>query len=176
MKKEIIIISDIYGIDDADWVKYYQNNLSSLEYSIKFYDACTLAGVDLNPYTEKHLHKQFVEFGIQEAVDKLLKLNTERRTIIGCSVGGVIAWKAALSGLAIERLICISSTRLRLETQKPNTLIECYFGDNDLYKPDKVWFDRHSIELKLIKNGSHGIYKDELVIKKILQDCFHKQG
>jgi len=70
MDKEIIIISDIWGKKNSGWLNDYYNLLST-NYAVNYIDACELAGVALEPYEEGFLHKQFVDFGIENAVTRL---------------------------------------------------------------------------------------------------------
>lgn len=169
MKKEVSIVSDLWGIKKSDWLLPFQQQLSP-NYTIKFYDACELGEIDLQFYEEKNIHQQFIEFGIEKAVSKLLRLEQQAQLYIGCSIGGLIAWKAALRGLPIEKLIAISATRLRKEKEKPSCPVQLYFGKQDPYQPSQNWYEQMgSAEIKILE-GDHHIYKDPLTVKQILQD------
>jgi len=166
MNKEIIIISDLWGSQKSDWLVGYKKTFSK-DFSIKFYDACELGSVNTKPYLQHELHNQFVEFGIESAAKELLKLERTPKMYIGCSVGGVIAWKASLLGLPIEKLITISATRLRREIQKPSCPLYLLFGENDQYKPSLDWFDSLNIKKYEFLEGDHEIYKEQHTIQKI---------
>jgi len=112
MKSRLIILSDIWGIQKLGWVKYYIDLLSS-DYDIKYYDSCELGEIETNSLNENIRHRQFVNGGIEIAVNKLLELEKKECNILAFSIGGTIGWKAALSGLKIKNLYAVSSTRLR---------------------------------------------------------------
>ncbi|MEL6944601.1 MAG: alpha/beta hydrolase, partial [Bacteroidota bacterium] len=67
-------------------------------------------------------------------------------SILAFSIGGTIAWKAALKGLKIKSLWAFSATRLRYEVERPNIPIQLFFGQKDEYRPSSNWFDRREIE------------------------------
>ncbi|MEM0993698.1 MAG: hypothetical protein AAF847_09050 [Bacteroidota bacterium] len=71
--KEIVVLSDLWGIGKSEWFMYYRK-LMSVSYAIKFYDSCELGQINLTKYEEANIHEQFIKFGIQNAVDKLLEL------------------------------------------------------------------------------------------------------
>ncbi len=167
MKPTLIILSDLWGAKRSSWLDNFQKTLGD-DYKIKFYDACVLGEIDSSDDQEKNIHRQFIDFGIQKAVKKLLTLEKEPQMYLGCSVGGVILWKAGLQGLPIKKLLTISATRLRKEIEKPNCSVELYFGQEDSYQPDGNWFKNMKIKGHFIPRGGHDIYKDQLVVKQIL--------
>lgn len=119
--------------------------------------------------TEKELHKQFLNGGINNAVDELLKLENKEVNILAFSIGGTIAWKAALKGLKINTLYAVSSTRLRYEAKRPNCIIKVIFGEKDEFKPESTWFKKFNLEAENVKNGLHEIYKEEDVINYLCE-------
>jgi len=163
----LIILSDLWGARKSGWLVNFQNNLEN-KYRVKFYDVCSLGEIDLSDFQEEKLHRQFVDFGIQKAVQNILELEKKPKIYLGSSVGGVILWKAGLEGLPIKKLIAISSTRLRKESEKPNCPLELFFGENDVYKPDDSWFTRMKINAHFIQEGDHDIYKDQFFVSQIL--------
>ncbi len=169
MKKEIILVSDLWGKRKADWLTNFERILLP-SYDIKFYDACTLADIDNTIQDEKTRHNLFIHHGIQKATQKLLTLESSEKIYIGCSIGGVILWKAGLLGLRIEQLITISSTRLRKETTKPKCPIQMYFGALDTNNPNLAWFKRMKSPYKIIEAHIHDLYKDEIVVAEILNN------
>lgn len=169
MKEEIIILSDLWGINKSEWFVHFERMLSG-NYYVKFYDSCKLGEIDLTPYEEKNIHKQFVKCGIEKASNKLLILEKQPKIYIGCSVGGVILWKAGLKGLPVKKLITISATRLRKEKEKPNCSIKTYFGELDEYKPKPTWFELVGKDANKILKGNHEIYKNKLSVAQIIND------
>jgi len=169
MKKVINLVSDLWGIKQSAWVRPIQRALEP-QYEVKFYDACELGEIDLTTYTEKALHQQFVDFGIKKAVRNLMDQKKNRELYIGCSVGGVIVWKAGLSGLPIQHLVAISATRLRKEKQQPNCPIKLYFGALDPYRPDAKWLDHMNCDYEILEAEGHDLYRDSIIMKQILKD------
>jgi len=196
MKKEIVILTDLWGLDQADWLSHYREQLSD-QFDITIYDSCVLGGVqiddnmrsgqedemprgretfgsseqlDLATFSkdrQEKLHRQFVDFGIEQAAQKLCALEQKSKIYIGGSVGGVIAWRAGLLGLPIEKLIAISATRLRKEEQKPNCPTHLLFGRNDQFNPTLSWFESLKISEFEFLDGGHAIYKEKDIVKKI---------
>jgi hypothetical protein len=167
--EKLIILSDLWGKEKSDWVNYYSKLLENY-FEVKFYDCCDLGDIDKSEYSENNLHQQFVNGGIERAVQTLIQKEKEIDNVIGFSVGGYIAWKAGLSGLKIKRLFAMSSTRLRYENKKSSGIIELYFGENDRFKPDIDWFHMLEIQENFYTNEGHDFYRK----KEIVEDVCNK--
>ncbi len=159
-KKRLIILSDLWGKKNTNWLSYYTNNLEA-NFEVVLYDTRKLGNVNNKTSSKKLIHQEFVQSGIDKAVDSLLKKEQDSPFILAFSVGGSIAWKAALKGLKTAGIYALSSTRLRFETQKPNTEIALYFGNNDAFVPDKYWFDQMGLKSTFFKNKAHEFYKEK---------------
>jgi dienelactone hydrolase len=159
MKPRLIILSDLWGKEKSDWVSGYLELLKD-EFEIQYYDCCELGAIDKTNYTEENLHSQFVNGGIEKAVEHLLKAEKNQIDILAFSIGGTIAWKAALQGLNIRSLFAVSSTRLRYENEIPNGVIKLYYGENDRNTPSENWFEKHSVDFEIIKNEGHNFYNE----------------
>jgi len=173
MQPRLIILSDLWGEQKSEWIQLYIEKLA-LTFDVKFYDCCDLGQIDTEVYTEKHLHQQFVSFGIDNTVQKLIELEKEPFHLLAFSIGATIAWKAALLGLPLITLHAISATRLRHETNIPKIPIQLYFGMNDAYTPSKDWCNQFNTEnIILFDSESHEMYKKEeiavLVCESILK-------
>lgn len=166
MKSRLIILSDLWGKEKSSWVENYTKGLSS-SFQIEYYDSCVLGEIDKSIYTEVNLHQQFVSGGINKAVQKLISLERDKISILGFSVGGIIAWKFGLISECIECLYCISSTRLRHEVLKPNGQINLYFGEKDPYKPSENWFNTMKIDSNIIPGKGHQVYVEEEFADKL---------
>jgi hypothetical protein len=166
MKLKLLILSDLWGFDNLPWIKNYEELLKS-DFQLIFYDSCELAGIDKTDLTEKELHSQFINGGINIAVNKLLQLENEEVNVIAFSIGGTIAWKAANNGLKINKLYAVSSTRLRYETQRPDCHIQLVFGEKDQFIPEQIWFKKLNLESEIIKNEQHEIYKKEHIAQRL---------
>lgn len=160
MRPRLLILSDLWGKAKSSWVDDYINLLQDT-FEIQFYDCCELGGVDTTIFIEENIHSQFVNGGIERAVDVLLDKEKKQVFMLAFSIGGTIAWKAALNGLNIETLYLISSTRLRYEIQAPSCNLKLYYGDQDNYIPDISWFINFQIIPELNKNKSHLMYVEK---------------
>lgn len=160
MKPRLIILSDLWGKEKSDWVLDYIELLKD-KFEIQYYDCCELGEIDKTNYTEENLHSQFVNGGIENAVENLLKTEKYQIDILAFSIGGIIAWKSALKGLNVRSLFAVSSTRLRYEDKIPNGAIRLYYGENDSNKPNDNWFEKHSLDYEIIENKEHNFYTEK---------------
>jgi len=160
MKSRLIILSDLWGNEKSNWVSHYMNFLNP-HFEIVFYDCCEIGNIDKSEYDQQSLHSQFIEHGIETAVEKLIALEPQKVNILAFSIGGTIAWKAGLKGLNINNLSAISSTRLRYETVKPDCNIELVYGEKDKFKPSVNWFETMGVNPEIIKNAKHEMYREK---------------
>ncbi|WP_166920944.1 alpha/beta hydrolase [Flavobacterium poyangense] len=167
IKPRLLILSDLFGGKSSDWVNQYIELLRS-KFDIQYYDVLELGGVATADNEENNIHNQFLNGGIDKAVKTLLDKESEEVSVLGFSIGGTIAWKAALKGLKVVQLIAVSSTRLRFETQTPNSKIKLYFGEEDLNKPDSQWFLDLKISNQIFENEKHQLYLEK---KNVLLIC-----
>ena len=174
MKSRLIILSDLWGRHKSNWVSDYVALLKD-NFEIQYYDCCELGGIDKIIFTEQNLHDQFANGGIEIAVQSLLNKEKGEIKILAFSVGGTIAWKAALKGLKVSDLVAVSSTRLRYETQVPNCQVQLYFGEWDEYKPDGSWFLNCQIVPEINKNNDHLMYVEKDFIHLVC-DAILKQN
>lgn len=163
---KLIILSDLWGFDDSHWIKNYTKLLET-DFSLVFYNSYKLAGIDKTNLTEKELHSQFVHGGLHSAASRLLQLENKEINVLAFSIGGTIAWKAALKGLKINKFFSVSSTRLRYEIEKPHCYIELFFGEKDLFKPEQNWFEKLNLAAEIIEGEGHEIYKKKYIAQKI---------
>lgn len=157
MKERLIIISDLWGREKSEWVINYTRILET-KFNIVFYDSCELGQTDVLNYSQEILHKQFINGGIEKAIDKLIEKENHKVNILAFSIGGTLAWKFRLRSDNIKSLVCVSSTRLRNETERPIGNLELYFGKNDEYKPSVEWFENMRLEYEIIPDKGHQFY------------------
>ncbi|PXY41514.1 alpha/beta hydrolase [Flavobacterium cheongpyeongense] len=160
MKPRLLILSDVFGGKNPEWVKLYID-LLELKFDIQYYDVLELANITVLDFTEMDIHNQFLNGGIDKAVHNLLELEKDEVAVLGFSIGGTIAWKASLKGLKASYLIAVSSTRLRYETHLPDCKIKLYFGDKDLNLPDLKWFSDMKVSRHFFENQAHQLYLDQ---------------
>lgn len=160
--EKLIILSDLWGNLKSDWISNYASILENY-FEITFYDCCELANINLSDYSEGKIHQQFINGGIDSAVNTLLKKEKENVYLLGFSVGGLIAWKAILKGLKAQSLTALSSTRLRYEVKRPECPINLIYAENDKYKPAEDWFIKSNLEMNIYKDMDHEFYRDKNV-------------
>lgn len=159
-KPKLLILSDLFGGQHPAWINYYKNALRA-KFEIQYYDTPELANINVSSLTETDIHNQFLNGGIDKAVESLLKLETDKVIVLGFSIGGTIAWKASLQGLKTTHLFAVSSTRLRYEAKAPGCKIKLYFGGNDPNKPNSKWFLDLNVTNEILQNQGHQLYLEE---------------
>jgi pimeloyl-ACP methyl ester carboxylesterase len=165
--KRLIVLSDLWGKRKSDWIQHYRAPLAK-HFEVVFYDSCELAELDLQDYSEENLHRQFVNGGIDRGVSALIKNEKDTVHVLGFSVGGLIAWKAALAGLKVEKFTALSSTRLRYEEHVPSCPIDLYFAENDPYKPSSDWFEKMNLSIRFAVNEEHYFYTKSTVAADVI--------
>lgn len=175
MAERLVIISDIWGAKKGLWITSYLGYLQQ-HFDIVFYDCQELANIDLVVGSEENLHKAFVNGGIDTAVAHLLKRekNVPPSHYLAFSTGGTIAWKASLKGLNMKSLYTVSSTRVRLEAEKPSCELRMINGANDEFKPSNEWVENMEVNMEIVPNFGHHLYSDEKIISKICIDLLEK--
>lgn len=173
-KPTIVILSDLWGKGNNEWIDIYIDLLDA-HYNISFFDCCELGELNMNGFSQENIHQQFLNGGIDTAVINLNKKIETADTILGFSIGGTIAWRACLLGLKTKNLISISSTRLRLEVEKPNSNIQLFFGEKDENTPPKNWFERMDIKPNIIPDKAHEMYRDKDVSKFVCQSIIRNK-
>ena len=171
MKQKLLILSDLWGIKKATYLPQYITLLQS-KYDIQFIDCCQLGQVDTSNYTQDNLHQQFINGGIDLAVENLLENYPQTVDILAFSIGGTIAWKANLAGLKVQNCYAISATRLRYETIKPASQISLIYGELDAYRPKEKWFKKLELsDYCIFEHEGHELYQKPRIIQQICQQC-----
>jgi hypothetical protein len=166
LKKKVLILSDIVGFKNTSWISQYLDYLS---------DSFEITILDINDLIETYIgnlderYRKFIEKGMKEAVKSLSISSTEYDVLIGFSLGGTILWKYKINSNCSQDLICISSTRLRLEKTIPKGKNLLIFGDLDESKPSIEWFNSHNLDTEIIKEKSHDLFKESGNIEFICQ-------
>lgn len=174
-KPKLIILSDLWGNENSEWLQYYSVLLET-QFKLSFYDCRALAQIPTKGMTEPEIHHQFLHGGIDLAVEKLLETERKPGFVLGFSIGGTIAWKAALNGLPVIKFFAISSTRLRKEYQKPKCEIELYFGANDLNRPMDEWFEQLEIYPSILRGKNHDFYKEEAFANQLCEELISSRS
>lgn len=179
MKQRFIILSDLWGLEEAVWMLYYKRQLAAY-FDLEFYDSRKLMDLDLSDNSKNSIHAQFVNGGIKRAARKLCRKEKQEVNVMAFSVGGVIAWNAALQVLPVNKMYVISATRLRYETEKPDCKCSLYFGNEDRYKPSVDWHENIELDCNFIENGEHEMYREEefahSLCKRIIKELTSQQN
>ena len=172
MKQKLLILSDLWGAKKASYLPKYITLLQS-KFDVEFLDCCQLGEIDTTNYTQENLHQQFINGGINLAIENLLKNYPQEVDILAFSIGGTIAWKANLAGLKIKNLYAISATRLRYETERPNSQISLVYGGLDTYRPNENWFvDLEITDYGIFENEGHNLYQKPTLINQLLSRSY----
>jgi hypothetical protein len=158
--QKLIILSDLWGRQKSDWIVHYTNILQD-HFIIEYYNSCELAEINLTEYEEEKIHYQFINGGIEKAIKNLMAQEKVSVCVLGFSIGGYIAWKAAIEDFNVKSITAVSSTRLRNEEIKPKCEIDLIYGEDDSAKPKQEWFDKLELESKIYKGEKHDFYMKE---------------
>ena len=166
MRPKLLILSDMWGLDRCEWIKQYVELLDPI-FSILLYDSRALGDVRVADAAEEDIHAAFIAAGVDTAADKLLEMEPGKVDILAFSMGGSIAWKAGLKGMHIGHLFAVSSTRLRLQTEKPDCRIQLFNGTDDPFHLKPSWFEKLKLDPPLMENGGHDFYTRHDVATRI---------
>lgn len=162
-KPVLIILSDIYGETNAEWMNEYKTRLQE-SFQIEVYDCKELAGIRSTEVS--HVHNEFLNGGMEQAVKALNSLNLYPTAILGFSIGGTIAWKYAMTR-SVASLHLVSATRLRNEVEKPLAAISLYYGENEASGPTSDWFDKMNLSPEIVLDAGHECYKEIRTIELV---------
>lgn len=168
-KQHLIVLSDIQGKTDDDWIQNYTEELEAY-FDIQYLDSCELAEIDINGKSTEEIHTEFVNVGIDKAANNLKEVKAKNTSILAFSIGGTIAWKAVLNEMSVVRIIAISSTRLRKEFRKPNCHLDLFYGANDLNRPMDEWFEAMEIAPEIVFGKDHEMYKEKSIAQKVIRE------
>ena len=166
--KKIILLSDLWGNERSHWLPHYTSLLEK-HFQLSYFDCRELGNLSGEGLSEEELHSRFVNGGIERAVERLLEKESESFAVVGFSVGGYIAWKACLAGFRAEKLIALSSTRLRKETEKPAIELELIYGENDSFRPGSSWFEEMGIEEHILPGEGHELYRKKEIAEEVCE-------
>lgn len=173
MAEKLVIVSDMWGTKKGLWITSYLGYLQQY-FDITFYDSQQLANLDLPVQSDQNVHEAFVKGGIDLAVAHLLKKEKSPCYYLAFSTGGTIVWNAAIKGLPVKSLMCVSATRIRLQEAKPNIPFDLLYGEKDENRPSDVWANKLDVSMDVLPNYGHTLYSDEQIIKKVCLSLLNK--
>ncbi|MEL7252220.1 MAG: alpha/beta hydrolase, partial [Bacteroidota bacterium] len=163
--------SDCCAPHKSDWWAPYTALLSPF-FELSWLDSCALAAINTMPYTQEHLHQQFVNGGIDQAVAALVRKSKEwpaTCTILAFSVGGTIAWKAIQAGLNVNQFFAVSATRLRYEEVPLSVDGGLWYGSEDKFRPSTEWLAQQQLSIKILAKYGHKCYQHKLIAQSIAE-------
>ncbi|MCA1493583.1 hypothetical protein [Sinorhizobium alkalisoli] len=152
----VLVVTDIHGKPGA--ADCLSRHLPGREQSvIRTIGLPELLGADC---TGESLHRHLVESdGFVKAAKRLVDLANDADVALGYSAGGMVLWQAALHGLSLDRLICVSSTRLRHVSSAATPVpVLAVFGENDPNRPADAWAAGSGVKAYIIPRAEHEFY------------------
>ncbi len=105
-------------------------------------------------------HSLFYQGGLTRAVSALHSLGAYGFKGLGFSTGGTVLWAAAKNHPLLKSLLCISSTRLRFENERPAIPVQLYWGAHDPHRPNSLWNKTYADYYEVLPNAEHAFYRD----------------
>lgn len=147
----IILVSDIHGLpQSADWLgEGVDTEIVKLS-----------AAAGAEPLSGEALHHHLLTAGgMETAVEHLLALGGADVVGLGFSAGGTALWRAVARGMPLQTLVCVSSTRLRLETSRLPIPVHTFWGGADPNAPDEIWRGTVPTSSRVYQDRDHGFYQ-----------------
>lgn len=166
MSKRLVILSDIWGCKKGLWITSYLGYLQSY-FDITFYDCRELGYVDMKVNSADELHNAFLDGGMENAVQNLLKKEQEPAHYLTFCAGSTIGWKAALKGLPIQSLYAISPFGLQASLDKPDIPVNLLYGEYQNITSSEKRSSEEGLVLETIPKFGHELYTDEKIIQKV---------
>lgn len=155
----LLVVTDIHGRPGfADCLSLRLSGRKQM--IVRTIGLSELLGVDC---TGESLHRRLVEGdGFEQAAKRLIDLAEHADVALGYSAGGMVLWQSVLHGLSLDRLICISSTRLRQVSAAAVPIpVLAVFGENDSNRPADAWGTCSRVQTYLIPGAGHDFYASE---------------
>lgn len=153
--RDLLIAGDIHGFPGAD-------DLSNVDWLPD--DIIRLADFSGRPdLNGEGLHEHlFNGGGMEHAVRRVCEIGARPCVGVGFSAGGTLLWNAVRQGLRLQALICISSTRLRLETAPLALPTMTLWGGLDPHRPVDSWNAVVPAFWKTYPDQPHDFYKGQI--------------
>jgi len=157
MKERLLLISDLWGFQNSQWMDLYIDQLSQ-DFEVSIFDCYLQSEIDPAHTSEAAIHQYFLKEGIAICSKKLAQISIKKTSILAFSIGGTIAWKTALKGVEFNTFFAVSATRLRLENKRPTGNIHLFYGTEDNSRPNEAWFEQNNISYTLFYEKKHNLY------------------
>ena len=165
MSLNAIILSDIYGFSsETDVDDYYLQKtaqfLQSIGYSTTIFSLLQLANLSIK--NGKEVDTAFVTEIIERSVVNLTDKKLNCDLCIGFSAGGIVLWKMITEDkLKTDKLVCISSTRLRQFTEVAPCPTLAIFAQEDKFAPTQEKLESLKCYYKIVPHSNHDFYRYE---------------
>lgn len=152
---DLLILGDIHGFPRAE-------DLSTSDWRRP--RVLALAEISGRPdLSGEALHDHlFKGDGLERAVHTICRIGGTAGIGIGFSAGGTVLWNAVKQGLGLQALVCVSSTRLRLETSRLAIPTLTLWGERDPHRPAESWNDTLPSFSKTYPDQPHDFYRAQL--------------
>jgi len=157
MKERLLLISDLWGFQNSQWLDLYLDRLAQ-DFEVSIFDCYLQSEIDPTLTSEAEIHHYFLKEGIAICSKKLAQISTKKTSVLAFSIGGTIAWKTALKGVEFNTFFAVSATRLRLENKRPTGNIHLFYGTGDNSRPNEAWFEQNNIPYTLFYEKKHNLY------------------
>ena len=164
-RPRLLLLSDLWGWERAEWLDYYRKRLAG-SFKLSLFDCPSLAGIS-GSCSEVERHQQFLNGGIDRAIQALIASETQPVHVLAFSIGGTIAWQAALQGLPMVSLFAVSASRLRFQTVAPSGTLKLWFGEADAHQPRPEWSAHLPVDLHHVAAAGHTCYRDQSVAASV---------
>jgi hypothetical protein len=153
--QDLLVIGDIFGFPGVGDLSNFDGRPHRLLRLADISGRPDLSGEGLH----EHLFKGG---GLEHAVHKLCKIDASACIGLGFSAGGTLLWNAVKLGLRLQALICVSSTRLRLETAPLAIPTMTLWGELDPHRPAGSWNAAVPGLSKIYADQPHDFYRGQL--------------
>jgi len=153
--QELLVVGDIHGFPAADDLAHLDGRRHRVIRLADISGRPDLSGEGLH----EHLFKRG---GLEHAVEKVCAIGASARIGIGFSAGGTVLWNGVKRGLPLQGLICISSTRLRLESAPLAIPTMTLWGELDPHRPSESWNTAVPGFSMIYPGQPHDFYKGQL--------------
>ncbi|MBT8264683.1 MAG: hypothetical protein KJN75_05060 [Muriicola sp.] len=178
MAERLVILSDMWGTKNGLWITSYLGYLQQ-HFDIVFYDIQQLSNIDSYTLASDNKFKEFIDKGLDTAVEHLLKKESIPSHYLTFCSGGSIAWHAGLKGLPIKSLFAIAPKGLETVSGKLSCPTNLVFGEHHNGIPSKDWIEQMDSNSEVIPNFGEDLYSDEVIIQKVslylLESLIRKQ-
>lgn len=170
----IYFLSDMFGFSNQSYGDEWQSQFDIVGLECKLLSLLAICGLDdeaVLVQQQTELHHWYLDQGINRGLSNLQQLLKKQDMLIGCSMGGYLAYLNHQCNTATSPsgTIMLSSTRLRTVTagSVSDGSLFALFGEQDPYRPRTSHLASLGIDSVSVP-GKHEIYKSPNCIFKLV--------